>query len=343
MKKLMKAWSAGSPNEKLKIQEFELEELREDQVEVQILACGICASDLDAIKGKYGNLYRFPMVPGHEGVGKVVAIGRLVKGLAIGDRVGLGVYRNTCSTCQYCTSARDNLCNQKEMMFAQNYGCFSDHLRINYRYAFKIPESLASEAAAPLMCAGTTVYAPFLKHQIGHGARVGVLGIGGLGHLALQFANKLGCEVYGLSNSTNKAEFCLKLGAHHFIDTSSANARSDLQGKLDYLLVTAGNGSGTWEDLLHYLAPDGKLIQIGVNPTPALLSPLTLLMGQKTVVGSAAGSSEVVQTMLNFAAVHQIQPIIEVFPFSKINEALDKVASGKVRFRAVLTHAAHRK
>jgi len=128
MTNLIQAWSTEGPKEKLQIRGFTLEELGEDQVEVQILACGICASDIDAINGKYGDLYRFPMIPGHEGVGKVVAIGKSVKGLRIGDRVGLGVYRNTCGTCRFCVSGRDNLCEKKEMMFAQNYGCFSNRV-----------------------------------------------------------------------------------------------------------------------------------------------------------------------------------------------------------------------
>eukprot|EP00455_Lapot_gusevi_P034089 TRINITY_DN374_c0_g1_i1.p2 TRINITY_DN374_c0_g1~~TRINITY_DN374_c0_g1_i1.p2 ORF type:complete len:378 (+),score=138.26 TRINITY_DN374_c0_g1_i1:86-1135(+) len=335
-----RAWACNDWGQPLVNQEIELKPLDEDEVQIKIVCCGICLSDVDAVRGKYKHygMYRLPCVAGHEGAGIVETVGSRVRHLKAGDRVGVGVYRDACNVCMMCRTGEDNLCEQKGLTFAHgNSGCFGEHVRIKARFAFKLPDAIAMDEAAPLMCAGVTTFAPFRHENIRAGARVAIFGIGGLGHLAIQFANKFGCEVYALSTSSNKEEQARSLGAHHFVCTSAPEAWKNIANTFDYIFLTAGGGDLNWNALILSLRPNGKIIVIGGFVDPAPIIPALLLTGQKSIVGSAAGSSGVASDMLSFCALHGIRPQIEKFPFEQVNEAMEKVVANQVRFRAVLT------
>lgn len=275
--------------------------------------------------------YKFPLTPGHEGVGVITLLGSLVRHLRLGQRVGLGVYRGACGACMFCANGQNNLCSMKELMFMNgSHGAFAEFVRIRADFALPIPDAIATEHAGPLMCAGVTTFAPFRRHNIQSGQRVGVLGIGGLGHLAVQISAKWGCETIALSTSHDKAEAAKQLGAHRFVNIMQEADIKPVFGTLDYLLVTAGGDSLDYRALLGLLASNGKLIVIGVSFKEQILSPVQLLVGQKSICGSAAGSTGIALDMLRFCAVHGIKPVVESFPFSKCNEAVEKVTNNKV-------------
>jgi len=338
------SWSIKNKGDTtLQLLQYDLGELQEDEVDVKIIASGICMSDIDASSGHYPeSSYPYPICPGHEGVGTVIAIGAKVKNVKIGTTVGLGVYRDCCNACNDCCSGRNNLCEKKDMMFLhKNKGTFSDFVRIKAIFAFPIPEGFKDpEVVAPLMCAGLTTFAPFVNYSIRPGQKVAIFGIGGLGHLAVQFARAHGCQVYALSGSADKKDSILKLGAHHFVDIKKDPDLTSVANTFDYVLVTSSGAEVKWKALMNALCPNGKLVLMG-NPGVAdiPISAFSLIMGQKTIAGSAAGSSGVAFQMLQFAALHNITPLCEKFAFSKINEVMKKVKNNEVRFRAVLCHS----
>jgi uncharacterized zinc-type alcohol dehydrogenase-like protein len=279
------------------------------------------------------------MVAGHEGVGIVKEVGSLVQHLKVGDVVGLGVGRGCCRECLQCSEGRNNLCPKKVMMFKDGAkGAFSEFMRIRADWAIKIPDSIPIEKAGPLMCAGTTTFAPFVNWDIRPGQSVGVVGIGGLGHLSLQFARAYGCEVYALSRGMGKEVESKHFGAHHFVNTEDASQVKSIAGRLDYLMVTAGGPNVDLGGLMSTLASNGTMVIMGMIGVEVKVPLMELIMGQKRVVGVAAGSTTTTKEMLKFAALHKIYPTVEPFPFDKINEAIEHVAQGKARYRAVLMH-----
>lgn len=264
-----------------------------DQVSVRIECCGLCSSDIDAMT-KYAHMYQFPLVAGHEGIGEIIEKGALVKHLKVGQRVGIGVYRSSCGSCLFCTTGQNNLCALKELMFMEGkMGAFAEVVRIKAEFAIPIPDGIESIYAAPLMCAGVTTFAAYRRFNIQAGQRVGVLGIGGLGHLALQFGVKFGCEVIALSTSIDKQDYCKSINVHHFINIMNEHEIKPLFGSLDYLLVTASGDSLDYRALLGLLAPNGKLVLMGVSFKEQTISPAQLLVGQKSICGCAAGSTYV--------------------------------------------------
>jgi len=282
--------------------------------------------------------YFYPMVAGHEGVGSVVQVGDLVTYLKPGDLVGLGVYRSSCGCCSFCAEGNTNLCHQRELMFAGNgKGCFSEYVRIEARFAFKLPEGMKIEDAGPLMCAGITVFAPFRNLNITAGSRVGVVGIGGLGHLAIQIAKSFGCEVTAFSTSTNKEDECKKLGAHHFINTNDETSKNSVISKLDYLLMTASGSGVDYKYLMRTLDANGQMVIMGLTGMADIpVNPIDLVLGQKKLSGSAAGSAAIYLDTLRFCSLQNIKPIIQTWPVDKINDAIQTVKSGAIRYRAVV-------
>jgi len=285
-------------------------------------------------------MFPFPLVAGHEGVGLVSAVGKAVRTLKVGSRVGLGVYRDACQSCIECTKGENNLCNKKMMMFfAGAQGTFAEYVRIKAPFAVPIPDEIGDlESAGPLMCGGITVFAPFLNHNIKAGDRVAVMGIGGLGHLALKIANKWGCIVSALSRAKEKKDELIAMGAHYFVDTKADPELKTVVNSYDYILVTL-TGEINWKSLLLALRSGGKIVLIG-NPGSAgvVLDPMLLILGQKTVSGSASGGLAATKQMFHFCAAHKILPQVEKFPFSQINEAIAKVKAGTLRYRAVVVH-----
>lgn len=328
-------WAALQPGGKLEKISFNPGPLLPEQVEVRVESCGICHSDLSMIENAWGNS-RFPLVPGHEVIGIVEAVGEQSRGINIGDRVGLGWFSGSCMACRSCLSGNHQLCATAEQIIVGRHGGFADRVRANWQWAVKLPEALAPASAGPLFCGGITVFAPIADFGIKPTDRVGVVGIGGLGHLALQFLNKWGCEVTAFSSNPAKAGEALQLGAHHVVSSRDSAAIGKLAGSLDFILVTA-NVPLDWNAYLAALAPNGRLHFVGAVLEPVPVPAFALIGGRKSVSGSPLGSPATVATMLDFCARHQIAPVVESFPMHEVNAALDHLRAGRARHRIVLT------
>jgi len=306
------------------------------EVEISITHCGICHSDIHLISNDWG-ISQYPFIPGHEVIGTVTAIGSHVSSLAAGQRVGLGWQSNSCGECEWCTQGLENLCPQSEATCVHRHGGYANRVRANARFVVRIPDVLPSEEAAPLLCGGITVYNPMRDHAINPSSRVGVVGIGGLGHLAIQFARVFGAEVTAFSSSAAKEEEARAFGAHRFVNTRESKAMKEIAGTQDFILNTA-NADQDWSVLIQALRPTGTLCLVGVPPSPVSLQAFPLIAGVRTVTGSPIGSPHRIREMLDVAARHGVKATTEPFPMAKANEAIEKVKKNKVRYRAVLTN-----
>ena len=327
-------WAAPTAGQALTELEYDPGTIRPEQVQVKVESCGICHSDLSMIDNDWGNS-RYPLVPGHEVVGVIETVGEQVKGLAVGDRVGLGWFAGSCMSCRPCLSGNHNLCAESESMIVGRHGGFADRVRANWEWAIKLPKDLDPASAGPLFCGGITVFAPINDFNVKPTDRVGVIGIGGLGHLALQFLNKWGCEVTAFTSSEAKAAEARKLGAHHVVATRNKVALGKLTGSFDFILVTA-NVALDWDAYIAALAPDGRLHFVGAVLEPVPVAAFSLIGGRKSISGSPLGSPATVAMMLDFCTRHQIAPVIETFAMNDVNAALDHLRSGKANYRVVL-------
>lgn len=318
-------------------------------VDLRVTYNGVCATDLHMIDNDWG-LSRYPLVPGHEVVGHVIATGAGVTDLKVGDVVGLGAQAQACGECESCKAKLDNLCSDRRFTYFGNtvdetgehvhHGGFSSYIRTDARYLFKVPDGYGEKYVGPLMCGGLTVSAPLYEYAGNSwdlsGKRVGIVGIGGLGHMAIQFAAKMGAETYAVSRGTRKQAFCEELGATGFIDSTDAGCIEAHAGRLHYLLFCV---SGGVMDLNHYVGlmrPYGTLHFVGVPERVDNFSIMPLLFQRLTLSASPIGSSEQMRAMLAFAAANDIKPIVEEFTHSTANEAIAKIRDGSIRFRAVL-------
>jgi uncharacterized zinc-type alcohol dehydrogenase-like protein len=306
------------------------------EVEIAITHCGICHSDLHLISNDWG-ISQYPFIPGHEVVGTVAAAGSDVSMHKVGDRVGLGWQANSCGQCEWCMKGMENLCAKSEATCVRRNGGYADRVRANARFAIPIPEALKSEQAAPLLCGGITVYSPLRNHGVNPSSRVGVVGIGGLGHLAIQFARVFGAEVTAFSSSAGKEEEVRALGAQHFVHTRESKAMKEVAGTQDFLLTTI-NADQDWGTYIQALRPTGTLCFVGVPPSPISLQAFPLIGGLRSVTGSPIGSPHMLREMMDVAARHGVKATTECFPMSKANEAIEKVKKNKVRYRAVLAN-----
>ena len=326
------AYAARAKNGPLEPFSYEPEPLGPHDVEIAVTHCGICHSDVHLVDGDWG-VGRYPMVPGHEIVGTIAVAGREVTHLAPADRVGVGWQRGACLQCDLCLSGQENLCAREEATCVHHHGGFADRVRVDGRFAFPIPAALDSEAAAPLLCGGATVYAP-LRRWARPGARVGVVGIGGLGHLALRFARAMGCEVTAISSTPDKEEEARSLGAHRLLATRNGKALRGAAASLDVIISTV-YVSPDWRGLLAALRPNGVLCLVGAPDEPIPIPPHVLL-SQKIVTGSAIGSRAVIREMLDFAALHGVGAKTEPRPLADADASLDRVRQGRARYRVVL-------
>jgi uncharacterized zinc-type alcohol dehydrogenase-like protein len=316
--------------------EFDPGELGSDQVEIKVTHCGICHSDLAMLDNEWG-MSAYPFVPGHEAVGTVVAMGDQAKGLKIGQRVGVGWSASSCLSCPECLSGHQNLCQYGQGTIVGRYGGYADRLRVQWPFARPLPEALNQASTGPLLCGGVTVFTPFLEYDVSPTARVGIIGIGGLGHMALQFANRWGCEVHAFTTSDNKEAEARKLGAHFVHNTKREGALKSLARSLD-LIVSTVNVPLDIPALLETLAPLGRLHVVGAILKPMEVPAFGLIAGRKSVSGSPVGSPTAIDRMLAFCARHSIAPVIESYPMSKVNDALERLRSGKARYRIVLAN-----
>ena len=329
----IKAYAAHTPGGKLEPFEFDPGELGVDQVEIDISSCGICHSDLSMLNNDW-QMTEYPLVPGHEIVGKIAAVGERVTHLKPGQSVGLGWFSNSCMTCSACMSGNHNLCPTAEGIIVGRHGGFANKVRAHNAWVIPLPEGINVATAGPLFCGGITVFNPIIQNNIQPTDRVGVVGIGGLGHMALRFLNAWGCEVTAFSTSPGKEAEARELGAHHFVSTHDGDALDKLANSLDMILV-AVNVDLNWDGYINALRPKGKLHIVGAAPSvSATIFPL--IIGQKSIGGSPLGSPATMATMLEFAARHGICPVTETFPMSEVNDAMEKLRTGKPRFRLVL-------
>ncbi len=315
---------------------YEPGELGPQDIEIEISHCGICHSDLHLITNEWG-ISQYPFIPGHEVVGTVAAIGQQVHSLAVGQRVGLGWQSNSCGQCEWCTRGMENLCPNSEATCVRRHGGYANRVRANVRFVFPIPEGLESEHAAPLLCGGITVYSPLRTHAVNPSSRVGVIGIGGLGHLAVQFARVFGAEVTAFSTSSAKETTAREMGAHRFVNTRETRALKEVAGSLDFIISTV-NADQDWGIYIQALRPTGTLCFVGVPPSPVTLQAFPLISGIRTVTGSPIGPPSRIREMLDVASRHAVKAYTERFPMAKANEAIEKVKKNKVRYRAVLAN-----
>jgi alcohol/geraniol dehydrogenase (NADP+) len=276
-------------------------------------------------------------VPGHEAIGTVSALGAQTKGLQMGQRVGIGWSAQSCMTCGQCLAGYHNLCARVQPTIIGRHGAFADRVRCHWVWARPLPDGLEPAKAGPLFCGGITVFGPLLELGIRPTDRVGVIGIGGLGHLALQFANKWGCEVLAFTSSSSKEAEARQLGAHQVVNMKESRSLKHLTGSVDLLLVTA-NVSLDWNALLGVLAPKGHLHVVGAVPKPMEIPAATLIAGQKSVSSSPTGGPEAISKMLRFSARHGVAPVTEQFAMSDLNGAIDRLRSGQARYRVVLSN-----
>ena len=307
-----------------------------NEVEIAITHCGICHSDLHLIANDWG-ISQYPFIPGHEVIGRVKAVGAEVRSLEAGQRVGLGWQSNSCGVCEWCSRGMENLCPASEGTCVHRHGGYANRVRANARFVVPIPEALESEHAAPLLCGGITVYNPLRIHGVNPSSRVGIVGIGGLGHMAIQFARAFGAEVTAFSTSLAKEEEARALGAHNFVNNLESKAMKDVAGSMDLILNTA-NADQEWGVYVQALRPTGTLCFVGVPPSPVCVQAFPLISGQRAISGNPSGSPYRIKEMLDVAARHGVKATTESFPMAQANTAIEKVKKGKVRYRAVLAN-----
>jgi alcohol/geraniol dehydrogenase (NADP+) len=331
---LINAYAVREPNGALERFSYEAAPLGPNDVEIRVTHCGICYSDVHLIQNDWG-VTSFPLVPGHEIVGIVSALGEAVTHLKCGNRVGVGWQRSSCLVCEKCMSGNENYCPQDQATCLGNYGGFADMIRCDSRFVFALPDALSSECAAPLMCAGITVYAPLREYGVDASKRVGVIGVGGLGHLAIQFASAMGCEVTAFSRSPSKEEECRSLGAAHYVATDEPGGLARMADSLDFIINTSF-GTFPADAYIKILRSGGSLCMLARPPEPISVSVFPLMLGRKSVCGSATGGRAMIREMLGFAARHRIETRTEVQSMSQANEAIEKIRRHEVRYRMVL-------
>ena len=328
------SYAAQSQGAKLTPHAFDPGRLGNNEVEVAVTHCGICHSDVHLIDNDWG-FSSYPLIPGHEIVGTVTALGKSAQDLKVGQRVGIGWQAGSCMKCEWCKAGEENLCASAQPTCVGHAGGYADKVRADARFAFPIPKAISSAEAAPLLCAGATVFTPLLDHKAQRGTKLGVVSVGGLGHLALQFGRALGCNVTAFSTSKSKAEEARGFGANRFIDITTADGMGSAANSLDLILTTAA-ADLPWDALIAALRPKGTLCVLGIPEHSLSMMGFPLVAGNKKVVGSNTGSRKSIVKMLAFAAKHRVVPTIEKHPMSRVNEALQTVRDKSVRFRAVL-------
>lgn len=314
---------------------YEAPKLGEHDVRVSGTHCGLCYTDIQGIDNYYG-VVNYPFVPGHEIVGYVSEVGKAPFGLKVGDRVGIGWQGRSCGQCEWCSRGEEQLCLDivKSGTWVP-YGGFSSSVVVDSRFAYLIPDTMPSEVASVLMCAGIAVYSPLRAHATQPSQKIGIIGVGGLGHLAIQFAHALGYNVTVISTSAVKKEEAIAFGADHFIVSDDRETLEQHEFGFDLLLCTA-HGDVHWEPLLEILKKKGTLVLAGFPEVS--LNPTDLVAHQLSITGSFLGNRATMREMLSFAQAHGIKPWIELMPMSKVNEAVERVKQNKARYRIVLVN-----
>jgi len=332
---MIRAYAAFEPGGTLKPFEYDPGPMGPHDVEIDVEHCGICHSDLSMIDNEWG-LSQYPLVPGHEVVGAISRVGQGVTRLQTGQRVGLGWHSGYCMTCPSCMGGDHNLCSSSEGTIVGRHGGFADKVRARAAAVIPLPQRMEAESAGPLFCGGITVFNPLLQFGVRPTDKAAVIGIGGLGHMALQFLNAWGCEVTAFTSSEAKKAEALELGAHHTVDSRNPADIEAAAGRFDFILSTV-NVKLDWNAYVGALRPRGRLHFVGATLEPLDLMVFPLIGKQRSISGSPVGSPANIAVMLEFAERHGIKPVIETFSFDKINDAVERLRSGKPRYRIVLS------
>ncbi|WP_375448518.1 NAD(P)-dependent alcohol dehydrogenase [uncultured Fibrella sp.] len=338
-----KGYAAQNAKAPLAPFQFERRDLKPHDVQFDIHFCGVCHSDIHQVRDEWGGSI-YPMVPGHEIVGRVTAVGDHVTKFKVGDLAGVGCIVDSCRHCesceqgleQYCLNGNSQTYNGREQdKKTPTYGGYSNLIITHEDFVFHIPESLDLAAVAPLLCAGITTYSPLKYWKVGPGHKVAVLGLGGLGHMAVKFAVAFGAEVTMLSTSASKEEDAKRLGAHKFVLTKDADQVKAVKGYFDFIIDTV-SAPHDYNMYLGLLKVNGVHICVGAPPTPAEIGVFNLLGSRKSLVGSNTGGMPETQEMLNYCGEHNIVSDIELIPMSEIDTAYERMLKGDVRYRFVI-------
>jgi uncharacterized zinc-type alcohol dehydrogenase-like protein len=336
---VLSAPSAGAPFECTTIERRELGE-RDVQIDVQY--CGICHSDIHQVKDEWGGSI-FPMVPGHEIAGIVTAVGSAVEKLSVGDRVGVGCLVDSCEECEYCLAGEEQFCvkravptyNGRDYDGEPTYGGYSQRIVVKDRFVVRIPDSIELQHAAPLLCAGITTYVPLKHWRVGEGTKLAVIGMGGLGHVAVQIAAAMGAEVTVLSQTLSKQDDGLRFGAKHYYATSDRATFKELASSFDLILNTVSANLDV-DAYLRLLRVDGTLVNVGAPAAPDKFHAFSLIGARRSLAGSAIGGLPDTQEMLDFCAEHDVEPAIELIGADAVGAAYDRVERSDVRYRFVI-------
>jgi len=332
---MIKSYAAYEPKGALEPFEYDPGTLGKNEVEIDVAYCGLCHSDVSMINNDWG-MSAYPIVAGHEVAGTISAVGEDVKNFSIGQNVGLGWHAGY-GDCPTCSSSDLNLAPTAQLTIAGRHGGFADKVRAEAVSVVAIPDGIDLKVAGPLFCGGVTVFNPLVQYDIKPTDKVAVIGIGGLGHMALQFLNAWGCEVTAFTSSDSKKEEALKLGAHNTLNSRDEAEIAAAEGKFDFILSTV-NVKLDWNLYLTTLAPKGRLHFVGATLEPLDISVFGLMLKQASVSSSPVGSPETIAKMLDFANLHDVEPLIEVMPMSQVNEAIARLESGEARYRIVLSN-----
>lgn len=342
----VKAYAAYDAATPLRPYTFERKEVGANQVQIEILYSGVCHSDIHTAKGDWGPAI-YPLVPGHEIVGRITVIGDDVSKFKVGELAGVGCFVDSCRTCQNCKSGEEQFC-EEGMTGTYNsyergtdiptYGGYSTSITVDENYILHISDKLELSGVAPLLCAGITTYSPLRYLKVGKGHKVGVLGLGGLGHMAVKFAVSFGAEVTMLSHSPSKEADAKKLGAHHFALTSNPETMESLTNSFDFILNTV-SAKHDYNAYLNLLKTNGTMIIVGVPATPAEIPAITLILKRRSIMGSLIGGIAETQEMLDYCAEHNITSDVEVIDMDYINEAYDRMNRSDVKYRFVIDMA----
>jgi uncharacterized zinc-type alcohol dehydrogenase-like protein len=338
-----KSYAAFDSKTPLRPFAFERRDPRPHDVQIAIDFCGVCHSDLHQVRDEWASS-KYPMVPGHEIVGHVVSVGTKVTKHAIGDTVGIGCFVDSCRECEMCRTGREQFCARgmsptyngfERDGVTPTYGGYSTQIVADESYVLRVPKGLPLDRAAPLLCAGITTYSPLRHWKVAKGQRVGILGLGGLGHMGVKLAAAMGAEVTLLSSSPSKKEDARRLGAHDFVVTSDDAALQKQAGRFDLILdsVSAPHDLARYVGLLR---AEGTLVLLGAPTEPYALPAFALIMGRRSIGGSLIGGIAETQEMLDFCASHEVAADVETIAIQDIDKAYDRMLKGDVRYRFVI-------